>query len=70
MVCICLALHFGWTAHLGFGYLWMIPDRLSLVFRSRYSRTRGVYVYVWAGERLLNYLLAHPCANLVGHTSE
>lgn len=49
---------------------------LSLFLLSRYSRTinSGVYVYVLAGERRLKLstgnLLAHLCANLVGHTSD
>lgn len=47
---IHLALHFGWTADLGFRYLCAIAGRHSLYRLSR--RACGVHVYVLAGERL------------------
>ena len=44
IVRICLALHFGWTAHLGFGYLLMIPNRHSLLSFSHDIRVLAVFM--------------------------
>ena len=74
----------GTTGTVWFVYVWRyisvgphtwnsdISRRSSIVtlvlFLSRYSRTRGVNIYVWAGERLLNLSASTSCANLVGRT--
>ena len=74
----------GATGTVWFVYVWRyisvgphtwnsdISRRSSIVtlvlFLSRYSRTRGVNIYVWAGERLLKLSASTSRANLVGHT--
>ena len=74
----------GVTCTVWFEYVWRyisvgphtwdsdISGRSSIVtlvlFLSRYSRTRGVNIYVWAGERLLKLSASTSRANLVGHT--